>query len=171
MDCPGEGGAVGEHLVEEGFVGPESFGDDPQDTTLQVGDAVMEVHQEVADTRQVVLGKGRRTVAVGILRSQRVAIAERCPPVEHLLPVGYVGDRRRLDQQARVAALPVGARHDIGVLALLGKGEERLELRVRLIDEIDRQVVFHVDEAGGEAAKHTIDDRTAFFGASGLEGE
>ena len=117
------------------------------------------------------LGKGRRAVAVGILRPQRVTIAKRCSPVEHLLPVGYVGDRRRLDQQARVTALPVGARHDISVLPLLGKGEERLELRIRLIDEIDRQVVFHIDEAGHEAAKHTVDDRAALLGASGLEGE
>ena len=31
--------------------------------------------------------------------------------------------------------------------------------------------VFDEDEAGDQAAKHTIDDRAAFLDASGLEGE
>ena len=92
-------------------------------------------------------------------------------PVEHLLPVGHVGVGRRLDQQAGVAGLAVGAGRDELRLGLGREREELLEQGVRLVDQIGADVVGDVDEAGRERPHQPVHHGPLRFGAALLERE
>jgi hypothetical protein len=80
-------------------------------------------------------------------------------PVEHLLPVGQVAARGRLDEESRVTGLAVAVGNTPPFLLARRKREELPEHRVRVIEEVGRDVVTREHEAGTEAAHDAVDDR------------
>ncbi len=168
-DRPGERRAVRDHLVEEGLVAADAFGDHPEESALQVGDRLVEAVQHLGDAGHGRLGQQLVGIRRGELRLQRMSASERRRPVEHLLPVGLVARRRRLDEQAGVAGLAVGAGGDELALGRLVELEELAQHAVRGVEEIVGQVVARVHEAGLEAAPDTVDHRTTSLSGARFE--
>ena len=119
------------------------------------------------------VSSGMHLVGIGgrELALQRVAARDRRRPVEHLLPVRDVARRRRLDEQPGVPGLAVGAGDDPALLLLGRRGEELPEHRVGLVEQILREVVRGVDEAGLEAPAHAVDHRSPLLLAPLFEGQ
>ena len=84
----------------------------------------MEVHEHLGGARQVLVRQRRVPVPMGEPLAQRMPVRDRGAPVEHLLPVGHIGDGGRLDKEAGVAGLPIRSRHRVTILALARQGEE-----------------------------------------------
>ena len=84
-------------------MGAEAHGDHAEEPALEVVDALVEQHQHVGDPRHRRLGEHLVHVAVRVLAPQRVPGRRLVAPVEHLLPVGHLGGRGGLDEEARVA--------------------------------------------------------------------
>ena len=80
-DGTGEVGAVRRHLVEVGLVGADALGDDAQEPLLEVGEAGVEVEQQLGAAGQILLGQARRLVAVGEPSRQRVRGRQRSAEV------------------------------------------------------------------------------------------
>ena len=170
-DGAGEGGAVLDHVVEERLVAADALGDDAQEAPLQVGDRVVELVEHLRDPGHRVLGDHLVRVGGRELTLQRVAGGDRRRPVEHLLPVGVLARRRRLDEQPGVAGLAVGAGRDPALLGLERRREELLEHPVGGVEEVDRQVVAGEHEARLEAAADAVDDRPTLRRRPALERE
>ena len=158
VEGAGERRSVAQHDVEVALVDAQSHGQDPQHPALQVQRHTVELHQHLGRARQVIVGQRGIAVTVGEAAAEWMADRYRSAPVEHLLPVRNVGDRCGLDQQARVAGLPVGAVHRVAVLAFLRQGEEVPQAPVGIVQQILGEVVAYVYEAGGEAAHGAIHD-------------
>ena len=104
-------------------------------------------------------GEDLLAVAVRVPGPQGVVGADLVAPVEHLLPVGPLRPRRRLDQKAGVAGLAVRRRRLPPGLGLGRQGEEGGEHPVGLVEEVLGQVVGGVHEPGAQAAPDTVDQR------------
>ena len=171
VDGPGQGGAAVGHGVEERLVTADADGDDPQEAALEVEEAVVELDQHLGDPGHLGLGQHGPEVPVGEVGPQGMPVGEGGAPVEHLLPVRGVADGGRLDQEAGVADLPVGAGHDRRLLLLGREAEELLQQGVGRVEEVVAEVVAGVDEAGGEAAPHPVDHGPPLGLRSILEGQ
>ena len=168
-DRAGERGAVGGHLVEERGVTAEALGDDPQEPPLDVLHLLVEVVEHLGDAGHSGLGQHLRAVAVRVAGAQRMALGQRDAPVEHLLPVGHVAAGGSFHEQAGVTGLAVALGGDERLLGLLRMFEELLEHPVGRVEHVLGQIVTGVDEPGGQAAAHTVDDGTALRRAALLE--
>ncbi len=137
--------AVGEHLVEEVFTTPNTQSNDPQETTLNVGHASMEVQQHLGDACDGLLGENRVVIVAD--RTKGMVLGQGCPPVQHFFPVRNVGRRCGLDQKARVPSLSVALRaHVLGLLLGAG-GKELAEHSIRLVEKGFAQIVSGEDKA------------------------
>ena len=73
-----------------------------------------------------------------VLAAQGMPVGHVVAPVEHLLPVGSVEPRRRLDKQPRVARLAVALGGDVPLLHRRGQ-----------LEEPGQQLVSGVEHLGG----------------------
>ena len=169
VDGSGEMGSVAEHALEEVLVAADGEGDDVQEPPLQVGDGVVEAVEDGGDAGHRGLGQHLVAVAMRVTGAQRVAEGSLAAPVQHLLPVGHVGGGGGLDQQPGVAGLAVRTGGHESRLHLGRLREELGQHVVGLIQQVLRQVVAGVDEAGLQAAPHPVDHRPPFAAIALLE--
>ncbi len=150
---------------------PDGLGDDPQEPSLDVFDAVVERVQQLLAPGDRRLGKDLRAVPVWVALAQRMTGRQLPAPVEHLFPVGHVAGRRSLDEQPRIPRLTMAFRGDEALLDLLGHREEVGEHAVGAVEQILRQIVAGVHESGGQTAPNAVDDGSSLGGRAALERE
>ena len=148
---------------------PIGLGDDPQKSSLDVFDSVVEQVQQVPATGDGRLGQHLRPVPMRVSLAQRMPVRQLPAPIEHLFPVGHVAGGGGLDQQAGISRLAVAVGRNELLLDVLGHREEVGKHSVRAVEEILRQIMAGVHEARRQTAADTVDDRGALSGGAALE--
>ena len=156
-----ERGPISGHLVEERLVTADCLGDDPQEPSLDVFDAIVEGDQQPLGAGYRRLGEHLAAVPVRVALAQRMSLRKLPAPVEHLFPIGYVARRRGLHEQAGIPRLTMAFRGDEALFDLLRQREELGEHAVRSVEEVLGQVVTGVHEPGRQTAAHAVDNRGA----------
>ena len=159
VDGAGEVRTVGEDVVEVTVGDAQARSDDAQEPRLQIEQPAMELDQHRADPGDGILGQRLVEVAVRVARAQRMMARHFLAPVEHLLPVGDVTDRRGLDEEPRVSGLAVTLGNAPPFLLRDRERKELGEPPVGLVEQVTRYVVTREHEPGTEAAHHPVDDR------------
>src|ERR1700724_3416091 len=115
---------VDQQIVEERFITAEPYGDDAQEAGLEVQDTLVEGHEDLADTGEIVIGEHLIAVAVRIMGPKWMVGWNLAAPVEHLLPIRSRAAGGGLDEQTGVARLPVRLRHRVAAFRLGRQAEK-----------------------------------------------